>query len=139
MLNVSFVCWIMNVFNVSTWLQNAILATHKHEVHFLILEGILNFLTLPFSIGVPRIISFRFLFLLKTVIGCSWSNSRRFLLVWRMFQFLRTVAVRFSKNRLYLNINGIRFGSCCSCFSCSRSSLTSLLTFSNWSSTSFSS
>ena len=94
-------------------------------------RGNIDFLTLSFSIRVRPSISFRFLFLLKTVIGCSWNNSRRFLLVWRMFQFLRTTAVRFGKNRLCVNINGMRFGFCCSwSFSCSRSSLTSLSTFS---------
>ena len=87
----------MNVFAVSTWLQHRVLAPNKHGVHFLVLEEILNFLTLPFSIRVPLIIPFRFLFLLKVVIGCSWNNSRRLLLVWRMFQFLRTTAVRFGK------------------------------------------
>ena len=139
MLNVRFVCWLMNVFVVSTWLQHRVLVPDKHGVHFPALEGILNFLTLPFSIRVLPIISFRFLFLLKAVIGCSWNNSRRFLLVWRMFQFLRTTAVRFGKNRLYVNnIHGMRFGSCCSLsFCCSRSSLTSLSIFSNCSSKGF--
>ena len=113
-LNVRLVCWLMNVFVVSTWLQHRVLVPDKHGVHSPVLEGILNFLTLPFSIRVLPIISFRFLFLLKAVIGCSWNNSRRFLLVWRMFQFLRTTTVRFGKNRLYVNINGMRFGSCCS-------------------------
>ena len=128
----------MNVFVVSTWLQHTVLAPDKHEVHFLVLEGIPNFLTLSFSIRVSPVISFRFLFLVKAVIGCSSNNSRRLLLVWRMFQFLRTNAVRFGENRLYVNINGMGFGSCCSwSFSCSRSSLTSLSTFSNCSSTSF--
>ena len=50
-----------------------------------------------------------------------------------MLQFLQvfvTTAVSFGKNRLYVNINGMRFESCCSlCFSCSRSSLTSLSSF----------
>ena len=138
MLNVRFVCWLMNVFVVSTWLQHRVLVPDKHGVHFPVLEGILNFLFLPFSIRVLPIISFRFLFLLKAVIGCSWNNSRRFLLVWRMFHFLRTTALRFSKNRLYVNIHGMRFGSCCSLsFFCSRSSLTSLSIFSNCSSKSF--
>ena len=114
MLNVRFVCWLMNVFVVSTWLQHRVLVPDKHGVHFPVLEGILNFLFLPFSIRVLPIISFRFLFLLKAVIGCSWNNSRRFLLVWRMFQFLRTTGVRFGKNKLYVNINGMRFGSYCS-------------------------
>ena len=109
MLNVRFVCWLMNVFVVSTWLQHRVLVPDKHGVHFPVLEGILNFLTLPFSIRVLLIISFRYLFLLKAVIGCSWNNSRRFLLVWRMFQFLRTTGVRFGKNKLYVNINGMRF------------------------------
>ena len=48
------------------------------------------------------------------MIGCSWNNSRRFLLVWRMFQFLQTTGLRFGKNKLYVNINGMRFGSYCS-------------------------
>ena len=109
MLNVRFVCWLMNVFVVSTWLQHRVLVPDKHGVHFPVLEGILNFLFLPFSIRVLPIISFRFLFLLKAVIGWSWNNSRRFLLVWRLFQFLRTTAVKFGKNRLYVNINGMRF------------------------------
>ena len=133
MLNVRFVCWFMNIFVVSTWLQHRVLLPDKQEC---VLEGILKFLTLQFSIRVLPIISFRFLFLLKTVIGCSWNNSCRFLLVWRMFQFLQTTAVRFDKNWLHVNINGMRFGSCCS-FSCSRSSLTSLSIFSNCSSASF--
>ena len=77
MLNVRFVCWLMNVF----------------------VEGILNFSALPFLICVLLITSLRFLFLLKAVIGCSWNNSRKFFLVWRMFQSLRTTAVRFGKNR----------------------------------------
>ena len=73
-------------------------------MHFPVLEGILKFLTFPFSIHVLPIISSRFLFLLKAVIGCPWNNSRRLLLVWRMLQFLRTTTVRFVKNRLYVNI-----------------------------------
>ena len=112
MLNVRFVCWLMNVFVVSTWLNHKVLVPDKHGVDFAVLEGILNFLTLPFSICVLLIISFRFLFLLKAVIGRSWNNSRRFLLVWKMFQFLQTTAVRFGENRLCVNINGMRFGSC---------------------------
>ena len=132
MLNVRFICWLKNLFAVATWFQHRFLGPDKHGVHFYVLEGILNFLTLPFSIRVPSIIFFRFLFLLKSVIGYSWNNSSRFLLVWRMFQFLRTTAVRFGKNRLYVNINGNRFGSCCSqSLFCSRSSLTSLSTFSS--------
>ena len=138
MLNVRFVCWLMNMLVVSSWLHYRVLVPDKDGMHFPVLEKTLNFLTLPFLIRVFSIISFRFLFLIKTVIGCSWNNSRRFLLVWRMFQFLRPTAVRFGKNRLYVNINGMRFGSCCSwSFSCSRSSLTSLSTFSKCSSTSF--
>ena len=71
------------------------------------------------------------------MIGCSWNNSCRFLLFWRMFQFLQTTDVRFGKNRLYVNINGMHFESCCSwSFSCSRLSLISSSTFPNWSSTS---
>ena len=104
----------MNVFVVSIWLQHRVLLPDKHGVHSPILEGVLNFLTLPFSISALPIIYFRFLFLLQAVIGCSWNNSCRFLLVWRMVQFLGTTAARFGKNRLYVNINGIRFGSCCS-------------------------
>ena len=80
----------MNVFVVSTWLQHRVLAPDKHGVHFPVLEGTLNFITL---------------FLLKAVIGCSWNNSHRFLLVWRMFQLLGTTDVRSGKNRLYVNIN----------------------------------
>ena len=104
MLNVRFVWLLMTAFVVSTWLQQRVVEPDKHGVYFPVLDGILNFLTLPFSIRVPSIISFRFLFLVKTVLGCSWNNSCRFLLVWRMFQFLRTTAVRFGKNRLYVNI-----------------------------------
>ena len=104
----------MNGFVVSTWLQHKVLAPDKHGVHFSVLEGILTFLTLPLSLGVPSIIFFRLLFLLKAVIGCSSNNSCRFLLVWRMFQFLQTTAERFDKNRLYVNINEMHFGSCCS-------------------------
>ena len=87
----------MNVFVVSIWLQHRVIAPDKHRVHFPVLERILIFLTSPFLIHVPPIIYFRFLFFLKTVTGCSWNNSRRFLLVWRMFQFLRTTAVRLVK------------------------------------------
>ena len=134
MLNVRFVCWFMIV---STWLQHRVLVPDKHGVHFPVLGGILNFLTLPFSIRVFPIISFWFLFPLKAVIGYSLNNSRRFSLVGRMFKFLRTTAVRFGKNRLYVNINRMRFGCCSWSFSCSRSSLTSLSSFSNCSSTSF--
>ena len=104
----------MSVFVVRTWLQHRVYGPYKGGVQFLVLEGILKFLTLPFSIGVPPIISFRFVFLLKAVIGCSWNNTRKFLLVWRMFQFLQTTAVRFRENQLYVNINGMRYGSCCS-------------------------
>ena len=95
MLNVRFVCWLMNVFVVSAWLQHRVLVPDKHGVRFPVLEGILNFLT---SIRVIPVISFRFLFLLNAVIGCSWNYPRRFLLVGRMLQFLRTTGVRFSKN-----------------------------------------
>ena len=126
------------MFLVITWLKHRALVLNKHGVHFLFLEGILNSLTLPFSIRVPPIITLRVLFLLKAeVIEYSWSNSCRFLLTWRMFQFLQTTAVRFGKNRLYVNISGICFGSCCSrSFTCSRLSLTSLSTFYNYSSAS---
>ena len=98
---------------VSTWLQHRFHLPVKHGLHFPFLVVILNFLTLPFSIHAPPIISFRFLFFLKAIIGCSWKNSRISLLVWRMFQILRVTAVRFGKNRLCVNINGMRFGSCC--------------------------
>ena len=101
----------MNVFVVITWLQHQVLAPDKHAVHLPVLEGILNFLTLLFSIRVPPIISFRFLFLLKAAIRCSWNNSCRFVLGWRVLQFLWTT-VRFGKNLLYLNINLMHFGSC---------------------------
>ena len=132
MLNVRFVCWLMNMFVVRSWLQHRILAPDKHRMRLSVLEAILNFLTLPFSICVPPTVSFRFLLHLKAVIRCSWNNSRRLLLIWRMFQFLQTSAVRFGKNRLYVNINRMRFGSCCSrSFSCNRSPYTSLSTFSN--------
>ena len=64
------------------------------------------------------------------VIGCFWNNSRRFLFVWGMFQFFRTTAVKFSTNRLYVNINKMRFGSCFSrSLFCSRLSLTNLPSF----------
>ena len=43
MLNVRFVCWLMNVFVVSTWLRHGVLVTNKHGVHFPVLEGILIF------------------------------------------------------------------------------------------------
>lgn len=65
----------MNVVVVITLLQHRSLASNKHRVHFLVLEEILNFLTLPFSIRVPTIISLK---CLKAVNGCSWNNSRRF-------------------------------------------------------------
>ena len=136
-MNVRFVCWQVNVFVVVTWLQHRVLAPDKHGVHFQVLWGTLNFLILPFPVHVPPIISFRFLFLWKAVIGCSWNNSRSFLLVWKIFHFLRTTSVKFGKNQFYVNINRMRFGSCYRSFSCSRSSLTSLSTFSNCSSTSF--
>ena len=137
MLNVRFVCWLMNMFVVRSWLQHRILEPDKHRMHLSVLEAILNFLTLPFSICVPPTVSFRFLLHLKAVIRCSWNNSRRLLLIWRMFQFLQTSAVRFGKNRLYVNINRMRFGSCCSrSFSCNRSPYTSLSTFPNCPSTS---
>ena len=84
MLNNCFASWLMNVFVVSNWLQYRGLAPDKRGVYFAVPEGILNFLTLPFSIRVILITSFRFLFLLKAVIGCSWNNFRRFLLVWRV-------------------------------------------------------
>ena len=138
MLNVRFVCWRVNVFFTMTWLQHKVLVPDKHRVYFPVLEEILNFLTLPFSIHLPRIISFRFLLFLKAVIVCSWNSSRKVLLVLRMFQFLRTAVVRFGKSWLYVNINGMRFESCCSqSFSCCRLSLKSLSTFSNLSSKSF--
>ena len=137
-LNVHFVVWLVNGSAVITWLQHRVLATDKHGVHFPVLEGILNFLTLPFSICVSPIISVRFLFLLNAVNWFSWNKPQRFFLVWRMFQFLWTAAVRCTKNQLYVNINAVRFGSCCSwSFSCSSSSLTSLSIFFNCSSTSF--
>ena len=57
------------MFVVSTWLQHRVLAPDKRGVHFPVLQEIFNFLTLPFSIRVLPIISFRFLFLLKVVTG----------------------------------------------------------------------
>ena len=38
-----------------TWFEQRVLVPDKHGVHFLVLEGISNFLTLPFSIRVPLI------------------------------------------------------------------------------------
>ena len=99
----------MIVFVVSTWLKHTVPAPDKHGVHFPVLEGILNFLTLQFSILL--IISFRFLFLLKAVIGIILVDSCWF---GGCFSFWRTTAVRFGKNQLYVNIIGMRFGSCCS-------------------------
>ena len=89
-LNVCFAWRLVNVSIVIFWFQHRVLAPNKHGVLFPVLEGKLIFLVLPFSTRVPPIISFRFLFLLKAVLGCCWNNSSRFLLVWRMFQFLRT-------------------------------------------------
>ena len=73
-------------------------------MHFRVLEGILNFLILPFLIRVFGLflLDFCFLFLLKALIECSWNNSHIFLLVWIMLQFLRTTAVRFGRNMLIL-------------------------------------
>ena len=137
MLNVRIVCRLMNVF-VVLGCNIELLRLINVDFNFLFQREYLIFLTLPFLIHVPPIISFRFLFLLKAVIGCSWNNSRRFLTVWGILQFLQTTAVSFHKNRLHVNINGIRFGSCCSwSFSYNRSSLASLSTFPYYSSTSF--
>ena len=71
----------MNVDVVINWLQHTFLTLDKEGVHFSILEEILNFLTLSFSICVPRIISFKVLFLLNAAMGCLWISSRSFLLV----------------------------------------------------------
>ena len=137
MLRVRYVCWRVNVLVVITSLQHTVFSPDKRWVHFPFLEGILNFLTL-FSISGPQITSSRFFFHLKAVIECSWNNSRRFLLFWRMLQLLQPTAARFGKNRLHIHINGMRFEFCCSrSLSCSRLSLTSLSTFSDGLSTSF--
>ena len=48
----------MNMLAVSTWLQHRALAPDKHGVHFPVLEGMWNFLTLPFSIHIPPITFF---------------------------------------------------------------------------------
>ena len=95
------------MFVVITWfvvITEFLLPINKYDVYFPVLEGILDFLTFPFSICVPPITFFRFLFLLKAVIGCSWNNSHKFLLVWKMFQFLQTTSVKFSKNRWSVNM-----------------------------------
>ena len=92
------------MFLAITCLQYRVLPSVKHRKHFPVLEGILTFLTLPFSIWVTLLISFRFLFLLKAVIGCSGNISHRFLLVWKLFQFLWT-ALSFGKNQLQLYVN----------------------------------
>ena len=100
-LNVCFVCWLVSVFVVITWLQRKVIAPDKHGVHFPVLRGILNFLTLSFLIRVPQIISFRFLFVLKTVIRSlgiidfCWFGG--------IFQFLQTTSLRFDKNWLCVN------------------------------------
>ena len=60
MLNVCFVCWLMNVFAVSNWLQYRGLVPDKRGVYFPVPEGILNFLTLPFLIHVILITSLDF-------------------------------------------------------------------------------
>ena len=64
-LNVRFVYWLVSVFVVITWLQHRICTRDKHGMYFPALQGRLNFLTLPFLIHVPWIISLRFLFLLR--------------------------------------------------------------------------
>ena len=56
-------------------------------------------LTFPFSMQLLRIISFRFPFLLKAVIGSSWNNPRSVLLILSTFQCFRTM-LQFGKKRL---------------------------------------
>ena len=55
-------CWLFSNVFVSTWLQHRVLAPNKRGVHFPVLEEMLNFLSLPFSICVPVIIFLDFCF-----------------------------------------------------------------------------
>ena len=65
-------CLLTPVFAVSIWLQHRVLASNKHGVHYSVLEEKLNFLTLPFSIHVPPIISFRFFSFFRVALkGCD--------------------------------------------------------------------
>ena len=68
----------MNVLVVSTWMQHRVLVPGKHGVHFPVLVRILKFLTLPFWIRVPLIISmFLCLFMLDTLEFC-WKKTVQF-------------------------------------------------------------
>ena len=85
---------------VTIWLQHKFLG-----VHFPVLQVLLNFFNLPFSIRVLSIVSFKFLFLLKALIGSSSNSYLRFLFVLGMFQFSPMITTKFRKNRLYDSAN----------------------------------
>ena len=57
-------------------------------------------LTFPFLMQLLRISLFRFLFLLKAVIGSSWNNPQGVLLILSIFQWFRTMLLMFGKKRL---------------------------------------
>ena len=59
----------MNVVVVIFCLQHKFLVSNKHGEHSSVLGEISVFLTLPFSIRVSPIISFKLLFLLKAIIS----------------------------------------------------------------------
>ena len=85
---------------VTIWLQHKFLG-----VHFPVIQVLLNFFNLPFSIRVLSIVSFKFLFLLKALIGSSSNSYHRFLFVLGMFQFSPMITTKFRKNRLYDSAN----------------------------------
>ena len=65
---------MINVVVDANWLQHRLTIFDKHGEHWPMVNVFFNVLTVMFSMRLFPISSFRFLFLLKTVIGFSGNN-----------------------------------------------------------------
>ena len=72
----------------------------KHGEHLPVVSVLFTRLTFPFSMQLLLISSFRFLFLLKAVIGPSWNNPWTVLQMLSILQCFRTMLLMFGKKRL---------------------------------------
>ena len=129
--NFFFVCWLINVAVDVKWLQHKLSFFDKYEEHLPMVNEFFALLTFPFLMQLLSISSFRFLFLLKTVIGSFWNKSWSALLILSIFQCFRTILLIFGKKRLQADSSGGLFCVSLSSVFFRSSFLSIVLTFEN--------
>ena len=102
-LQVFFVCWLLNVVVVFTCLKHIFPAFDLQGIHWISFK---SFLTLPCSIQcIPNIRIF--LFHLNAVLGSFLKISLKFSFVCKIFQFFLIVLIIIGRNQLYIITRGI--------------------------------